>query len=374
EELRSLQALRLSVTRWLHAQPLDEQNIRRLDTAQLAEICAGFPAYVHRPRSLAYYCQGLLRDGAPALVLNAIQSGFGRSIGRLRFIARQAAASRNPQEDTLAPMNWADPLPVAIQGVLAANINLRVDALPYEIVYPGSVSERPLTEQLSLADLYVVDDASTRRLHLFSKRLQRTITPVHTGLMSDLWMPPLYRFLVQAFGEGFMNPLRSLLLLGDPGISDLRHMEQFPVTHAPRLCLGRVCLSREHWVLPSTQVPRRDPEESLFGYFLTIQRWRQSLGLPSRCYARPNPGTSDGDRTAIQSMHSPSLPRFVKKYKPLYIDFENFFSVRMFERLAARNTSGLFLEEALPTPEDALFSDGHQSYASEFIIELNEER
>lgn len=374
EELKHLQALRMSVTRWLHTQPVDEQNTRQLDTAQLANICAGLPAYVRKPRSLAYYCQGLLHDEKPFLVINAIQSGFGRSLGRLRYIARQIASASEGEEHVLPPTTWADPLPVSIQGVLATNINLRVDTLPYEIVYPGSVSERPLTEQLPLSDLKVVDDVATQRLLLFSNRLQRPITPVHMGLMSDLWMPPLYRFLVQAFGEGSTNPLRSLLLLGDPGLADLENTEQPPVIHAPRLCLGRICLSRAYWTLPSAEVPQHEPGESSFEYFFKIHRWRQHLGLPSRCYVRPNAVPSDRDRAAIQSIHSPVLKRFIKKYKPIYIDFENHFSVSMFERLAAKSAFGLFLEEALPTHEDTLFSNGQQSYASEFIIELNEER
>ncbi|HEU5375038.1 MAG TPA: lantibiotic dehydratase [Ktedonobacteraceae bacterium] len=360
-----LHTLRQTVTRWLHDQPLDAHHIRQLDPAQLARIIAEFPAYIRKPRSLAYYCQVLLHENQPSLVINSLQSGFGRSSGRLQFVAKQAhALSDNDAANSRHASLWADPLPVSIQGGFGANINLRVDALPYEIAYPGYVSARPLEEQLPFSDLLVVHEPQSQRLLLFSERLQRPLLPVHLGLMADFWMPPMYRFLLQAFSEAPINPVWNSFLLKGAEIAEQQDPE---IKHVPRLCLGHLCLSRAHWLLPPRTVPQQDQGESSFHYWLKLQHWREELGLPQQCYIRVNPGpfTREGTETQVPPFETTSKGR-----KPVYIDFCNYFSARLFEKLATQNNAGLFIEEALPGNEELVFTAGQQAYTSEFIIEL----
>lgn len=378
DEMPQIVAMRRKVSHWLNSQPLDEQNVRQIDRTQLADIICDFPPFVRVPHSLAYYCQVLVRNGEPHLIINSVQSGFGRSLGRLHYIERQAGLPDMPQSEAYfyqQPATEAahtledEALLVSIQGVFGTNINLRIDPTLYEIAYPGYVSERPQEEQLPFSDLSVVDDPNTHRLRLFSERLQRTLLPVHMGLMADFWLPPMYRFLIRAFSEAPTYPWWNLLLIDD---ADTETRIRIAGTiYSPRLCLGRLCIGRAYWLIPFEEIPQRDGESSAFDYLLRIQRWREQLCLPQQCYIRVNPGPPDDESAMIRS---PSPDKTSKDRKPVYIDFRNYFSVGMFERLAARSKLGILVEEALPGIDDLVLTDGENSYVSEFIFELTKER
>ncbi|MEO7019423.1 MAG: lantibiotic dehydratase, partial [Ktedonobacteraceae bacterium] len=328
---------------------------RQLDTTALREFITGFPAFLAPPYSLAFYCQILVRDGAPQLVLNAMRSGFGRSEGQMQWLEAQVNPLASPRHVPLYK-EGDEPLWTDILGVFGSNASLRIAQTPYEITYPGTVSARPSHEQLSLNDLYVVHDLHKNCLQLVSRRLQREVLPAHLGMLDDVWQPPLYRFLIHIFSTGAVNALLPLLQTPNTDLFDAT----MPIQTYSRLYLGHLVIGRATWIVGVQHLPRREKGTSPFEYMLKVQRWLVAQHLPQECFIR------------IPAAHT-------KDRKPLYIDFSNYLSIMMFEQmvthteqLANPTERVLLLQEVLPSREDLVLSDGKAAYVSECIIELTQ--
>lgn len=362
--LGQLVELRRQVILWLRAQPVNEHQERHVERAGLQNLLSDLPAFVQTPLTLAYYCQVIFREEQPWLVLNSVQSGFGRTLARFHYAAGQGNECCHQANGS------SQPLPVSIQGVFGSNINLRVDPLPYEIVYPGVVSERPLEEQLPLSDLSVRYHAGTGRLQLFSRRLQSALLPAHMGMMSDYWLPPLYKFLIRAFSEAPIDPLWSLRLIDAQGMEAGRATSG--VTRSPRLIVGSTIVDRAHWLVAADAVPRREKQETDQDYWLKVERWRAQHDIPQECFLRVNAFDLTARTTSLKDLAERN--QLSKKRKPLPIDFQNYFLLQVFERQAAESPFGFILEEALPASEQHVLTNGNaSSYASEYVFELSQE-
>ncbi len=377
EELAEIMALRQKVARLFAGQPADDAGIRHIDRQQLRALLAERPASVELPRSLALYCQFYQQDGQRHLVLNSIQSGFGRHLRRLRYLESCTTPGHRERECETAGhafnafeearLNEEEPLPIAIQGVFGSNLNLRLADEEPEIAYPGYVSTRPSGAALPLSDLLVRHDPTGQRLLLISRRLGRSLLPIHLGLMSDYWLPPLYRFLLWAFGEAPTERLWGLRLL-DSSLMRSDALGEEQALYTPRTCLGRICINRAHWRLRQARLPRRQKGETHFDYFLKVQRWHAQYGLPARCFLRVNPFDFDASEGAYGPSYSLS-----KERKPVYLDFESYFSLSMFEHLIEKSSRGLLLEEALPGETD-LLPTPEGAYVCEYVFEVNRGR
>lgn len=372
EELSRVMALRQELARFVADQPSDSSGVRFLDRQRLRALLEHCPASVKLPPSLALYCQLYWQDGQRGLVLNSIQSGFGRSLRRLSYLEAHLAPSLPESAEVSrreALASAEEPLPIAIQGVFGSNLNLRLPDSEYEIAYPGCPSSGRRERLLPLSDLLVQHDPASQRLLLISRRLNRKLLPIHLGLMSDYWLPPLYRFLLWAFGETPGERLWSLrlLLLDQPLKHDRQEVGEGQPRYRPRTCLGRICLDRAHWRLPPSCLPVRQKGETHFDYFLKVQRWRAQYQLPARCFLRVNP--FDFQATAGLEGSAYSLG---KERKPVYLDFESYFSLSLFEHLIEKSSFGLLLEEALPGEADLLPARAGGSVC-EYVFEVNSE-
>lgn len=373
EELAQIMALRQEIARAVADQPLDSvSGIRTLDRQRLRALLERCPASVGLPSSLALHCQLYWQDGQRYLVLNSIQSGFGRHLRRLGYLEAQLAPASHESlkqgiPSALVDTAGAGPLPMAIQGVFGSNLNLRLPGSEYEIAYPGSPSGGSPEQLLPLSDLLVQHDPVSQRLLLRSRRLNRQLLPMHLGLMSDYWLPPLYRFLLWACGETPGERLWSLrlLLLAPPPAHESKEAREPQPRYQPRTCLGRICLNRAHWHLPPACLPVRQKGESHFDYFLKVQRWRAQYRLPARCFLRVNPF----DFQAAEGLDG-SAYSLGKERKPVYLDFESYFSLSMFEHLIEKSSFGLLLEEALPAEAD-LLPAREGGYVCEYVFEVN---
>jgi Lantibiotic dehydratase, C terminus. len=356
---------RKRIVQWLSSQPFDANGTRRLPPEELAQMLDECATVWQVPQSLAYYCQIYPDKQRFQLVVNALQSGFGRTRGRLQYIQRNTLTPTQAEQIT----DDSDPLVVSIQGVFGSNINVRVETTPYEIVYPGQVSMRPQEEQLPLNDLLVSYDAKTQRLSLRSRRLQRTLLPVHLGMMSDYWLPSMYRFLSWAFADAPADPLWGLRLIGMPDTD-----EDFSegIRAVPRVFLGNICLYRAHWLVSANAVPRRKKGETDFAYFWRLHCWRQDNALPQQCFIRAN--AFDFTQRAKFQIDSTDVSTGRIMRKPLYIDFASYFSVLTFEHIAEQCEFGFLLEEALPELETQVVHVEQADYVSEYIFEVEQKR
>ncbi|MGH3693807.1 MAG: lantibiotic dehydratase [Pseudonocardiaceae bacterium] len=352
DTLERIKQLRRQIAAQARQAPLDEVGIARLDRRAMADFVAALPEFVQPRDSVAFYGQPMVRDGAPHFVLNNTDAGFRRAYARLRRCAARAYGDSRPTPGLPAghAIVYAD---VATIG--GSNLNLRRSPAPYEITYPGSVSNRPPAEQIHLRDLDVVHDAATGRLRLVWRPRGEQVVPLHLGTLVDWALPWTYRLLMQAFGSSTFCQLPHRL----SGLSLIRHSQG--VRRIPRLCLGNVVIARASWVVGSGDAPLRAKSESTLCYLVRVTSWLAEHGIPRQCFVR----------VAAAAGASRSLS---KNRKPCYVDFSNQVFLRVFAQIAAQPDLTLLFQEVLPTDDDLLVTDGAAGYASECILEFDRHR
>lgn len=319
----------------------DDNGVIRLDPDVLARLAANWPEWIRAASSLGCYVQPLDRGGALHLVINGIGLGHGRGHNRVRQLIQRAGGAL-----AVMPGRLADPTLCELGATFGLPMNQRVPGLPYEIGYPMAVSDRPREEQIPLSDLEVVHDQRTDLALLYSQRLGRQVGALHLGMMSDLYLPPTARFLVQAFGP-------SSVLIGS-GISVLTPEE---VTTSPRVEVGRVIMQRARWVISTEELPFRQAGASDSEYLLLMVTWLQAQDIPSSCFVRMWSAGLSQEGEAV----------FDKSRKPVFVDFANLYLVAVFERMLRRHRGPVVVfEEALPAPASGL------AHVTEFLIEANE--
>ncbi|MGH3874634.1 MAG: lantibiotic dehydratase [Pseudonocardiaceae bacterium] len=349
DTLDRIKQLRREVATSVRTAPVDQAGIRRLDRGVLADLVAALPEFVAPRDSVAFYGQPMIRDVVPYFVLNNTDAGFRRAHARLRRFAARAHGDAHPTPDLPADRGvvYADLVTIA-----GSNLNLRLSPAPYEITYPGSVSNRPPAEQISLGDLDVVHDATTDRLQLVWRSHAAQVVPLHLGILVDWALPWTYRLLMQTSGVSTFCGLPQWL----SGLSFLTPSQG--VRRFPRLCLGNVVIARASWVAGAGDAPLRDKSEPALAYLIRVTRWLREHGIPQRCFVKATP-----------VIGAPTRPG--KNRKPCYVDFSSQVFLRVFAQIAARPDLLLVFQEVLPTDDDLLVTDGNTGYASECVIELD---
>jgi len=346
--LRELNRKRAESARAVLTHPPSSDGVVRLDPA---ELVAGY-GYAAAPASVACYVQPVSRGGRLGLVLNAIASGYGRGRGRwYRLVARAAEGDILPP----APADAGpDVLLAESHGAFGHALNLRRPLTPYHLEYPHTVGEHPAGRGFALRDLVVRYDARTARLRLGAVGVAGEVRPVHGGLTAEYALPPALQLLIRAFGSPtVLHPAMPVLSSGLP--DPLRQADR--IVAMPRVDVGLVTLRRAAWLAPSACVPRRDKGESDGAFLLRVHSWLRRHRIPTRCFVRPIEALDTSVRRIVVS----------KARKPLYIDFECWFLVAVFERLVRDPAELVLFTEVLPAPEDAL-APGPS--ACEAIVEL----
>ncbi|MDF5756347.1 lantibiotic dehydratase [Spongiactinospora sp. TRM90649] len=299
------------------------------------------------------YIQLLNEEGPPRAVLNSVTGGYGRGMGRLTRLMRQAGI-----EADFAPMRRAPEgaLLAESDAIFGSNLNLRASCCEYELDLPSVTSTRPPGERIPLADLVVAHDADRDTLYLSAASLGERIKPIHPGIMADLWLPPPLRDLINAFG-----PPASLLHASmppfvprgtDPRDGGLRML--------PRLDVGAVTLSRQCWVFPAKEMPLRSRGEPDAVYWLRLVEWTRRQQIPDRFFARAI-GVSEATFRPDQ-----------KARKPLYVDLTAWHLTALLERVISAEDDLVVFTEAHPDLGDAPRYDSDR-HVTEFMVELCDE-
>ncbi|MGW3041127.1 lantibiotic dehydratase [Kitasatospora sp. NPDC001159] len=304
------------------------------DRRRIARVLDALPAWVRPVGSVAVYAQ---YDGGQ-LVVNAVNSGFGRGRSQLRRLLSAVGE---------------DPLPVAavhpggaryaeFAQTLATSLNQREFALPERLDYPPPAR---LTVGVGADGLPVLLDDGT------------AVRPVHGGLSYERQLPPVMALLVEAFGENpiLLRPDQPLQHDAAAGTGTGR------VLHAPRLDVGRVVLRRAAWVAQPGTLPRRAAGQSDADFLFLLAAWLTEHGIPPRFFVSV---LRLGDGSAG------SLARD-RARKPMLVDIGSPPLVLAFEKLAADPAAAAVLSEVVPEPETALTDHEGLPRVTEFLIELN---
>ena len=321
----------------------------------------------------AFFAQLVPREPSAArdrLVINQIYSGMTLLFSRFAH-GLTTPSARSAQEILSEELERVTPAGTVFAelrgGYDTTNLNLHPKVTAYEIVCPGEVSTRPEAEQIPIEELIVVHDAAADRLKLVSQRLGTEVVPVYLGFLLPVALPEVQQVLMSFSPQG----MAALDLWS--GTGQLPDNER--VTRRPRITFGDIVLERQTWNVPAASFPQRGAEETDSHYFLGVNRWRRSHGLPRHVFARvaidrtksrATMGAEEADKASTKADKKPVFSR-----KPLAVDFDSWFSIVLLENLHRVSQSGLLVSEALPGP-DQLWARDHQGnrYVSEFIIEL----
>ncbi|MEU5088864.1 lantibiotic dehydratase [Streptomyces sp. NPDC021356] len=378
--------------RWAEAghEPPTERDVRRRDelrrliadappapdgTVRLApravrQLCGAWPDPHTAGDRHACYVQTLPDGGAgPALVLNTVTCGHGTGLTR---IARRLGTPHPCPPATEEPVrddSESATLYAEFDATFGSALNQRAPATRYAVDLDGATSHRPADQLIRPADLDVVHDRHTRRLHLVHRPTGRVVRPLHLGLLATPLLPLPARLMVEAFGQTpytFWSDWPQFWQLLGPVLTDSSHRDPEPAvgagwTKVPRLALGAVVLRRAAWFVGPGRAPARAAGEQNAAYLVRVHAWRVALGLPTCCFLRVLTPRPAGGFTG-PALHD-------KDRKPVYLDFSHPHLLRLFERAAATGRP-LLLTEALPDLHDAPADRDGRRYAAEFLIEL----
>jgi hypothetical protein len=304
------------------------------DRRRIEKVLDASPSWVRPAGSVAVYAQ---HDGGQ-LIVNAVNSGFGRARSQVRRLLRHVTDDPLPV-DTAYP---GAPTYAEFPQTLATSLNQRELTLPDRLDYPPPARLMVGVGDDGLPALF--DNGSAVR-------------PVHGGLSYERQLPPVMALLIEAFGENpiLLRPDQPLQHDASAGSGAGR------VLHAPRLTIGHVVLRRASWVAQAGTLPRRAAGHSDADFLLTMTAWLAEHGIPPRFFVsvlRPRAiaaGALAGDRTR----------------KPMYVDIGSPPLVRAFERLAGDPAGAAAFYEVAPEPQTAIVDHQGVPRVTEYVIELN---
>jgi hypothetical protein len=304
------------------------------DRQRIGKVLDALPAWVRPVGSVAVYAQ---YDGGE-LIVNAVNSGFGRARSQVHRLLRQLADDPLPV-DAVYP---STPRYAEFPQTLATSLNQRQMTLPDRLDYPPPAR---LTVGVGDDGLPVLYDNGS------------AVRPVHGGLSYERQFPPVMALLIEAFGENpiLLRPDQPLQHDASAGSGEGR------VLHAPRLSIGHVVLRRATWVAQPGTLPRRGAGQSDADFLLRVVNWLAEHGIPPRFFVSVlrmqavSVGSAAGDRSR----------------KPLYVDIGSPPLVLAFERLARDPAAAAVFNEVAPEPETAVVDHQGVPRVTEYVIELN---
>lgn len=379
-----------------------------------------------RPFSASAFAQFATLNGRSVCVVpnGAYYAGFGKYFSRFLHVLPQQFAEEVRAENVQSVRTASDVVLAEICADENFNANLHPSLVGLHIPYPaGDVSERDA--QLPLDEIEVARDPhDPEGVILQCPRRGYSVVPVDLGFMNPGLRPPLFQFLSKfcpLTGTGFWMPDSPAALKdpsgthrssGSPGRRSPDNAESTAdskprdpwIECRPRICFdNKVILARRRWSVPPDLFPHRRAGESQAEYFLRVQKWRTSNGIPSRAFVRvawlpasgpsaardsiaatPDPrardrvpqselekteenvsegpsgvprsddSTRSTDHNAGGEKSSVSAARGSRDFaKPQFIDFNSPLFVSLFERICGQTMSvAVLIEECLPDVSD----------------------
>lgn len=409
------QALTSFVTNSVRQAIMQGDKTLVLDPIRLAHIAEALPPVLQQRFSFDHFGQFFIDHGEPRCVLNSTRLGPGAAFSRFSYMFEEEGLKTGNQvykgfTDSLK--QYITRLGEQHGGIYASltetaglNVNIHSSLAPYEILLPHNVSLHSLETQLHLRDLHIIQVPETAEAQLWSQRLQKRIFPIHMGFSIPIVQSPLYQTLT-SLSPGYPS-LNMVALLE----SDVSEEQKKRTRHYPRIAFGHIVLNRESWKLPFSCLPQRHINDTAFAYFLKVNRWRRTEGLPIEGFRRgrsrseyqaevqqgllaillndeppvlrqsdaPPTGIVGGEVNSTGANKKASWSTLVISdalRKPFYTHFHNYFLVNLLGSALKALPEGetLTFEELLPTRAHHLLKRNAESYTTECVIEIGRKR
>ena len=280
-------------------------------------------------------------------VLNNIDSGYLRCFSRFFTFADDAAvlsacrASYGPMLDEACDF----------YDSFGFNTALRPRICGRRIWRDTPTAARP--GDLALADLVVTWPEGVAYPQVMNRHTGEVLALRQSGLFTRELYPKILELLLRlgmadapryfAFRFGVHNAVSA----ADPR----------EVVRIARVRYRDIVLSREQWWVPKALLPVRAAAEDAFGWFLRLDAWRRTHGIPQRAFIRRHAADKVLDRDVSNAK------------KPLFVDFSAPIMARMIGRIFNTEFALLSIEEMLPDAQDGRASHAGRRYAHEVIFE-----
>jgi hypothetical protein len=287
--------------------------------------------------SLTVYFQ--LADSAHpmSVVLNDVQTGYGRGVERAAWVLGVGDGSR---------IGSSDEQVVELSNLFHNNLAIRCLRGP-SLDFPSS-GPRLVGQLIDPRSLVVSLDPTTGRLRLRDQEGRRTRVVNTSSIADDLLPKPLGRMVTLFGGTGhLLHPALSAAAMQSAGTVE-------GVAHAPRISIDATVVARESWLVATERLETADSALSLRGW--TDRRTRaERVGIPTQFYLRALPGNGGAWQAA-------------KMRKPMYVDLDSPYLTHEM-RSITENAATVLVTEPLPHRHGS-FSFGESHHHVEFLAEV----
>ena len=300
--------------------------------------------YRKRARSHCINGQFAVIDGHLRLVVNSVYPGNARMTSRfLKSGGRVADYIKH-----LAPG-----IPVAIPGVFGFNANRHPRLCDRELVIPPYENDYAETLKISLNQCTLRHDIERNQIVLEDADRIR-LSPYYFGILNSWTLPPIHRVL------DWMNGASDLpFSIADAVFSRDRPPVVPDLFVRPRLCMGNLVLARRSVSIAKSLLPDAALSDAAF-YYALRDVWDQQ-DLPAICFFQAS---------SFWLSQTDDAARPHKTRKPMYLDIDNVWLVKSFQRSLRKINGHVSITEALPAPGDTPVTIAGRRHASEITIEL----
>lgn len=296
------------------------------------EVAELLPVVEGEVEGYSFFVQLGERAGDQFGVLNWVSSGFSVPYARYAHCFDDTAVVDRLRRHLTELASPDTVFAELSSGYSMSNLSLHPPLLPYDLLCPGDTSFRPDTEQISLTELSVVDDAGSGQVVLYCPRLDVRVIPVYLDSLTPMAMSGLRRALL-AFSPTSMATV------------DLR-VPHRQGSRQPRVRHHGLTVHREQWSVAARDLAQVSDARTDAERFLSWRCWADTLGLPRQFFL-----SAPGE-------------------KPQYCDLDSYFCLTLIEQFARRgqHLGELTVTEVLPAREHLGVGDVR---VTEHVIELD---
>jgi hypothetical protein len=303
------------------------------------------------------------RENEIKAVLNTTFPGYGKMTSRFLHLFPDKVTNETRKwnykfsEDSIIAENIDS-------GIM--NFNLHPDLMPYEISIPGGNFVLKTENRIPISRLIVNFNKDERCLQLVDEELKKRVYAFDLGFQGYGGRSELFKFLENftlsklIFPHTLVGKINELI---KPQIKYFNGNKGF-INVFPRIYYNdKILIARKKWIIPKSLLPIKNQTEKESEYFAKLKRWCGEMGLPDEVFVKYNSQTTPVTDKVKQKKYFSR-----DDYKPQYINFNNPFLVRLFEKNLEKVIDTLKISEMMPGSDQLLMID-NKKYVSEFVVQ-----